>query len=91
MGRTSIIKLLPDEVLKEIDRRLVEVRFSGYERLAREFEGKGYPISKTALHRYGQEFEQSLQRAREVERLRGAGVDLAVAAALANNPGTTHI
>lgn len=91
MGRLSIIKLLPDSVRKEIDRRLIDEKFSNYERHARALTDQGYPISKSMLHRYGQEFEHVLQRARDVERLRAAGVDLAVAAALANNPGMPRI
>ena len=83
MGRPSIIKLLPHEVRKAIDNRLIERNFTDYKGLARELTEQGYPISKTALHRYGRGFERSMQRAREVARLRAAGVDLDIAAAIA--------
>jgi hypothetical protein len=60
MGQRSRIELLPDEVLAELNERLVKGRFAGYVELAEWLTGKGFEISKTALHRYGQKFEDKL-------------------------------
>lgn len=60
MPQRSKIELLPDEVLAELNERLVKGRFAGYVELAEWLTGKGFEISKTALHRYGQKFEDKL-------------------------------
>lgn len=56
----SKIELLPDEVLAELNERLVKGRFSGYEALAAWLKEKGFEIGKSSLHRYGQKFEDKL-------------------------------
>lgn len=60
MPPRSKVAALPAEVKAWLDRALVEGNFSEYEALADELEAKGYAISKSALHRYGQEFEGRL-------------------------------
>ncbi len=60
MPSKSKIKYLPPKVKVWLDQVLVENDFSGYELLAKELKQRGYEISKSALHRYGQGFEQRL-------------------------------
>lgn len=60
MPKRPAVESLPQEVKAWLDRALVEGNFSGYELLAEELRGRGYAISKSALHRYGQGFEERL-------------------------------
>jgi uncharacterized protein YejL (UPF0352 family) len=39
---------------------LVDGNFSGYEALSKALKEKGYTISKSSIHRYGQDFEKRL-------------------------------
>jgi hypothetical protein len=61
MARRSKIETLPKAVKEWLDAQLVEGNFSGYEALANELKGRGYDISKTGLHRYGQAFDERLK------------------------------
>lgn len=61
MGKKSTVETLPRAVKEWLDRTLVESNFSGYQLLAEELKGRGYEISKSAIHRYGQDFEKRLQ------------------------------
>lgn len=60
MPPRSKIAALPPEVKAWLDSALVEGNFSDYEALASELGAKGYDISKSAIHRYGQGFEDRL-------------------------------
>lgn len=60
MPRRSAVEQLPGAVKEWLDKALVEGNFSGYEALAAELQGRGINISKSALHRYGQDFEARL-------------------------------
>lgn len=51
---------MPAEIKEWLDRALAENNFSDYEVLAEELKARGYAISKSALHRYGQAFETRL-------------------------------
>jgi hypothetical protein len=66
MGRRSVISGLPGEVKAWLDGALLEGNFSGYEALAAELKQRGVDISKSAVHRYGQEFEDRLKKLRMV-------------------------
>ncbi len=61
MGKKSTVETLPKEVKEWLDRALVESNFSGYRLLAEEMKARGYEISKSAIHRYGQDFEERLK------------------------------
>lgn len=61
MGKKSTVETLPKEVKEWLDRSLVESNFSGYKLLAGEMKARGYEISKSAIHRYGQDFEERLK------------------------------
>ncbi|UPG87017.1 DUF3486 family protein [Luteibacter aegosomatis] len=60
MAPRSKVAKLPAAVKEWLDDRLVEGNFSGYETLSAELAKRGYTISKSALHNYGQEFEDRL-------------------------------
>ncbi len=66
MGKKSTVETLPKEVKEWLDRALVESNFSGYKLLAEEMKARGYEISKSAIHRYGQDFEDRLKTLRMV-------------------------
>ncbi|MBI5058947.1 DUF3486 family protein [candidate division KSB1 bacterium] len=60
MPPRSKIGSIPDNLRVELDRRLMAGGFSGYEGLAGWLTEKGFAISKSALHRYGEKFEERL-------------------------------
>lgn len=60
MPRPSNVENLPKEVKEWLDRTLVENNFNGYQLLENELKERGYQISKSAIHRYGQNFEKRL-------------------------------
>lgn len=61
MPRPSKCDLLPEEIKSELNQKLVEQAFSGYDDLSEWLEGIGYEISKSAIHRYGKEFKVQLE------------------------------
>jgi hypothetical protein len=60
MPPRSKVGQLPAEVKAWLDQALAENNFSDYEALSVELAGRGFAISKSALHRYGQNFEERL-------------------------------
>jgi len=66
MPRRKRIEGLPAEVKAWLDAALIEGNFSGYEALAGELKLRGYEIGKSAVHRYGQAFEERLKALRMV-------------------------
>jgi len=64
MPRRSKVKSLPKAIREELDEKLVEQGFQGYEELAEWLDEKGFDISKSSVHRYGQEFEDRLEALR---------------------------
>ena len=64
MPRRSKVKSLPKDVREALDEKLVEEGFQNYEELAEWLAGQGYDISKSSVHRYGQEFEDRLEALR---------------------------
>jgi hypothetical protein len=64
MGQRSKVSKLPEAVLKWLNQTLVEGNFSGYELLETELKARGYDISKTAIHRHGQNLERRLAAVR---------------------------
>lgn len=60
MPPRSKVSGLPAEVKDWLDQSLVESNFSGYESLSAELAARGYSIGKSALHSYGQNFEERL-------------------------------
>lgn len=58
MGRQSSITALPEEVRRWLEQALSEQNFSGYEALEQMMRERGFAISKSAIHRYGQKIER---------------------------------
>lgn len=61
MPSPSSVEKLPFAIKDWLDRTLVENNFSGYKLLEEELRERGFQISKSAIHRYGQDFEKRLQ------------------------------
>lgn len=53
---------MPEDVRRWLERCLTENGFSGYEALEAACHAKGYEISKSAIHRYGQKIERKMER-----------------------------
>lgn len=83
MPRVSTIDRLPPKVRDEVDKRLIEGGFGGYDQLAKDLHRRGYRVSKSGLHRYGQQMERNIQIARARAQIEAAGVDPKIAAELA--------
>lgn len=64
MPPRSKVAQLPPEIKAWLDQTLVENNFSGYELLSAELAERGYSIGKSALHSYGQNFEERLSALR---------------------------
>ncbi len=62
MPRRSKVLGLPDAVKAWLDDALVAGNFSGYEALEMEMKARGCEISKSAIQRYGSEFEATIKR-----------------------------
>lgn len=62
MARRSSVTQLPPEVKAWLDQTLIDNGFGGYQALAKELQARGYDISKSAVHRYGQSFEEKVER-----------------------------
>jgi hypothetical protein len=60
MGQRSKVDFLPPDVRAELDAKLFDSSFSGYEHLERWLESKGYSIGKSSLHRYGSKLEERM-------------------------------
>ncbi len=60
MPRREAVATLPPEVKAWLDKSLMQGNFSGYELLEAELKERGFQISKSAIHRYGQKFERRL-------------------------------
>ncbi|MBW4648926.1 MAG: DUF3486 family protein [Kastovskya adunca ATA6-11-RM4] len=60
MPRRSTILQLPEEIRLDLDRRLISGGFSNYQGLAEWLNERGFSISKSAIHRYGKEFQEQL-------------------------------
>ncbi len=58
MPRRSAVEQLPELLRADLNSRLVKGGFKGYVELAEWLTKQGYQISKSALGRYGQKFEE---------------------------------
>ena len=56
------VDLLPENIKKELEQWLVDRGFGDYCELSDWLAGQGYEISKSALHRYGSEFKENLEK-----------------------------
>ncbi|CTR35321.1 DUF3486 family protein [Escherichia coli] len=72
MARRSTIDKLPEEVRRWLERALTDSGFSGYAELEALMREKGFLISKSAIHRYGQKIERrftAIRAATEAARM----------------------
>lgn len=60
MARESSIDQLTDEDKAWLDKRFMDQGFCGYEEIAKILQERGYNVSKSSVHRYGQKVEQKL-------------------------------
>ncbi len=65
MPKRSKVGALPADTRQWLEAVLVSNQFGGYEELAAALEARGYRISKSALHRHGQQFERRLAAIKE--------------------------
>ncbi len=61
MPPPSKVELLPDDLRREFESRLVRGAFSGYEALSDWLAEQGYEISKSVLHKHGQKLKRRLE------------------------------
>jgi hypothetical protein len=55
------VDLLPEDLRREFEARLIRGAFSGYEALSDWLSEMGYEISKSVLHRHGQRLKRRLE------------------------------
>lgn len=60
MPSRSKITKLPDVIKRELDKRLITGSFSDYRKLSDWLQEQGFEISRSAINRYGQAFEDRL-------------------------------
>lgn len=60
MGKRSKVAQLPKLFKEWLDKALIEGNFSDYDLLEAELKAHGCDISRSAIHRYGQKFEERL-------------------------------
>jgi len=77
MAKRSAVTKLPTQVKAWLDRALVESGFADYKLLEEELKSRGFCISKSSLHRYGQEFEERLALLRTASEQARAVVEAA--------------
>lgn len=58
MARRNSVEQLPQAVRDWLDKALMDGNFSGYQLLEGTLRDKGFAISKSAIHRYGQKIER---------------------------------
>lgn len=61
MPPPSKVDLLPEDLRREFESRLIRGAFSGYEALSGWLEAQGYEISKSVLHKHGQRLKRRLE------------------------------
>jgi len=83
MPRPSCIDRLSQTRRNKLDATLIANGFSEYTVMAEQLRAEGYSkISKSALHRYGQELKKRIQIGRAQAQLAAAGIDAEMAAEL---------
>lgn len=61
MPQRDAVSLLPEQVREELERRLLSNGFSNYVALSDWLKEQGFEISKSAIGRYGQKFEERVR------------------------------
>lgn len=65
MAPRSSMELLPENVRREFERRLIENGFANYTELAAWLNEQGFQISRSAVHRHGYKIQRRLQAIKE--------------------------
>ena len=65
MSPRSSMELLPENVRREFERRLIENGFANYTELAAWLNEQGFQISRSAVHRHGHKIQRRLQAIKE--------------------------
>lgn len=76
MSPRSSITLLPENIRLEFERKLAENGFANYTALTEWLNQQGYQISRSAVHRYGQQVERrfaAIKNSTEAARLIAEG------------------
>lgn len=68
MGRRSSVGTLPPEMRERINAALYQSGFSDYTGLSVWLLAEGYPVSRSALHRYGRKLQVQIEQM-ELEKL----------------------
>lgn len=63
MGQRSKVYDLPPELREELNERLVSTGFQGYSALAEWLSERGYNVSRSSVHRYGQDLQEEFEEA----------------------------
>lgn len=58
MVARSKIELLPEDIRKALEQRLIAQAFGGYDALAEWLAEQGFEIHRASIHRFGQKFEE---------------------------------
>jgi Protein of unknown function (DUF3486) len=61
MGVRSKVAMLPEEVRRELDRRIIQHGFSGYQELADWLQNQGFQIAEDSVQRYGDKLRQEIE------------------------------
>src|SRR5437870_5865881 len=61
MPARSQVAMLPDELRTELERRMSERAFGGYQELAEWLQAQGYPISDDSVQRHGAKLQRKLE------------------------------
>mgnify|MGYP001015882403 FL=1 len=76
MAKRSAIDTLPEDIRHALERRLSENGFANYTELTDWLNAQGYEVSRSAVHRYGQQVERryaSIKASTEAARLIAEG------------------
>jgi hypothetical protein len=63
MPRISVVESFPPAIRQMIRNRLYENGFQTYVQLAAELTEKGYPVNKSALHRFAVKLQAEIKKA----------------------------
>ena len=77
MPQRSKVELLPDDLRRELEQKLIGSGFSGYVALAEWLGERGFEVSKSSLQRWGSSFEERVRGLEEVTRQAQAIVERA--------------
>lgn len=66
MPRRSKVDLLPNSIREDLEQRLIKCGFSCYRELSKWLFERGFEISKSSLHTWGQSFEERVSALKRI-------------------------